>query len=222
MYDLLTVELRDPHGGPGLNKLRKQGAIPGVLLSKGMESIPVQFTRDNFRKILAQGVKVFEVAVEDGEKYLVNMDELQRDPVDHKVLHVSFHKLNKNQSTHVLVPIKLEGSAVGAKEGGVARQLMNEVMITGLPHKIPEVIVVNVDSLDVGDHLSIQDIKLDGGLSFDEADLEKSVVNCAIPKVVEESPVETEVAAAEGAVEEGAVEADGKDGGSSESEKEAA
>lgn len=211
MYDLLSVELRNPQKIRPF-QLRKQGMIPGVLFAKGMESIPIQLSRNNLKKILSHGVKVFEVEVAAKEKHLVNLEHLQRDPVTHEVLHISFHKLKRNQTTHVSVPVKLEGKAIGTTEGGVVRQLLDEVMITGLPHKIPEFLIVDVQSLAVGDHINVQDIKLDHGLSFDETDLENAIVNCAIPKVVEEPTVElTSEEIAEAAAPEAANEADGKE-----------
>ena len=192
MYDLLAVEFRRPRSEK-TSQLRKQGMIPGILFGKGMDSVPLQFSQNSFRKILAQGVKVFEVEVAAKERFLVNLEGLQRDPLTHEILHASFHKLNKNQTTHVLVPIKLEGKSIGTTEGGVVRQLLDNVMIIGLPHKIPESLVVDVESLGIGDHIKVEDIKLNHGLSFEKANLEKAIVNCAIPKVTEEPVSETAI-----------------------------
>ena len=191
MYDLLPVQLRN-QGDTKPSQLRRQGVIPGILFAKGMDSIPVKFSQSDFNKILSHGVKVFELEVTGEEKVLVSLENLQRDPVNYSILHVSLHRLEKNKDTHVLVPIKLAGTAAGLKEGGVIRQLLDEVIVLGLPRQIPEVLTVDVELLKVGDHISVSDIKLDSKLSFDESDLEKAVVNCAIPKFVEE-PVPEEI-----------------------------
>ena len=157
-----------------------------------MDSISVKFSQNDFNKILSHGANIFELEVSGKEKVLVNLGNLQRDPVNHSILHVSFHRLAKNKNTHVLVPIRLAGTAAGLKDGGVIRQLLDQVMVHGLPRQIPEVLAVDVELLKVGDHISVSDIKLDSKLSFDESDLEKAVVNCAIPKFVEE-PVSEEI-----------------------------
>ena len=185
MYNLLSVQLRDPQGGKPL-QLRKQGIIPGVLFAKGEESLSLQMGQRDLRKILDQGAKVFEIEVAGGEKHLVNLGQLQKDPVNHNVLHVSFQKLKKGQATQVTVPIRFEGTAMGAATGGVVRQLLTEIMVTGLPREIPEAIVVDISSLDVGGMLNVGKIPLDSKLKFDEGDLEKAVASCAVPKVVEE------------------------------------
>lgn len=197
MYDLLHVEMRDTEGLKPF-QLRKNGNIPGVVFGKGMDSVPVKFDTNEFRKILVHGVKVFEVEIEGQGKHLVNLESVQRDPVSHKVLHVNFHKLNKNQATTVLVPIRLVGDAPGMKEGGVMRQLLDEVNVVGLPHKIPEHIDVDVAGLNLNEHINVSDVKLAAGLSFSEADLEKGIVNCTVPKQVVESEVEEAIEAAEG------------------------
>ena len=191
MHDLLAVQLRK-QGDTKPSQLRRQGIIPGILFAKGMDSIPVKFSQNDFNKILSHGVKVFELEVSGEEKVLVNLENLQRDPVNHNILHVSFHRLEKNKNTHVLVPIKLAGTAAGLKAGGVIRQLLDEVMLYGLPRQIPDVLTVDVELLKVGDHISVSDIKLDSKLSFDESDLGKAVVNCAVPKSVEK-PVPEEI-----------------------------
>ena len=217
MYDLLEVKKRDLKGERA-SQLRNKGMIPGVIYAKGMESRSVKFNEKNFKKIFLIGVKVFELDLVGEEKYLVNLNEVQRDPVTRQIVHISFHLLNKNQATHVLIPLKLEGSAVGSEEGGVVRLLLDEVIIEGFPHKIPEFLSVNVESLGVGDHLSIQDIPLGEGLSFNEEDLEKAVVNCAIPKVIQEPVEEKEIsgeeiqAGGEGQPQESGAEAPGGEG----------
>lgn len=196
MYDLLNAEQRDTNGVKPF-QLRKNGHIPGVVFAKGMYSIPVTVESNDFRKILAHGVKVFEVAVA-GEKYLVNLESVQRDPVTHKVLHINLHKLNKNQATTVLVPVHVVGEAKGMKEGGVMRQLLDEVHVTGLPHKIPEFVEINVEELGLNEHFNVSDIKLAAGLTFNEEELEKGVVNCAMPKKEVEPEVEEALEAADG------------------------
>ncbi len=195
MYDLLSAELRKTNEA-SLHKLRTTGFIPGVLFAKDMDSVPLTIKESDLKKIIRHGVKVFEVQLEGQGKFLVNLEGLQKDPVTRKVIHASFHKLNKNQATHVMVPIKLVGISPGTKEGGVVRQLIDEVMITGLPHKIPEFIEVNINTLELNAHYNVSDINIGEGLSFNEADLEKGIVNCHVPKVIEEPVVdETEVAA---------------------------
>ena len=190
MYELLKAQCRSSQAKKA-SKLRREGMIPGVLFAKDMESLEVQFSHHDFKKILSHKVKVIEVAVEDRDVFLVNLEQVQRDPVNHKILHVSFHRLNKNLATHILVPIKFVGEAQGVSEDGILRQLLDEVMVVGLPHKIPEFLEVKVDSLGVGDHLNVSDIELPPGLSFNEEDFSKAVANCALPKV-EEKPVEEE------------------------------
>lgn len=195
MYDLLNAEKRDTNGLKPF-QLRKNGHIPGVVFAKGMNSVPVTIDSNDFRKILVHGVKVFEVAV-GSDKFLVNLESVQRDPVTHKVLHINLHKLNKNQATTVLVPIHLVGEAKGMKEGGVMRQLLDEVHVTGLPHKIPEFVEINVEDLGLNEHYNVSDIKLGDGLKFDEDEMEKGVVNCAMPKKEVEPEVEEAVEAME-------------------------
>ena len=197
MYDSLTVEQRDTNDTkPG--QLRRSGWIPGVIFAKDMSSLSLKFRESEFRKILGHGVKVFEVELEGQGTHLVNLESVQRDPATNRVLHVSFHRLNKNQKVTVSVPVKLSGTALGSKEGGLTRLLLDEVTISGLPHKIPEFIEVSVDSLELNGHINIGDVNLPSGLEFNESDFEKGLVNCTVPKVVDSA---TEDASAEASEE---------------------
>ncbi|MCY4643700.1 MAG: 50S ribosomal protein L25 [Bacteriovoracales bacterium] len=191
MYDLLQLEKRDLFA---LNpfQLRKKGMVLGVIFAKGMDSIPIQCQHNKLKKILDNGVKVFEAALEGGETHLVNLGQIQKDPLSGSILHISLHKLEKNQTTGFSVPIKLEGEARGAKEGGVLRQLLDKVTVTGLPRNIPESITVDVGSLGVSDQLTLENIVLDKGLSFEEGeDLTRPIAACSVPKLSPESSAET-------------------------------
>lgn len=198
MYDLLSVEQRNLNGA-NPTQLRKQGWVPAVIYAKGVDSIPLQVRMSDFHKIQRHGVKVFEVEISGHGKELVSLDQTQKDPVTGRVIHISLHQLKKNEAVHVSVPVKLVGVAVGAKTGGVTRLLIDELTVSGLPHKIPETIEVNIESLELDGHINVSDVKLAGGLTFNESDLEKMLVNCHVPKIV---PIET--ATEEAAVEEGA------------------
>lgn len=207
MYDLLSVEKRDLET-VNPTQLRKQGWVPGVIFAKGMDSVPLQMKASDFRKIQAHGVKVFEVEIGGHGKELVSLENMQKDPVSGKIIHVSLHKLAKNQTVHVNVPVRLVGKAQGERTGGVTRLLMDEVTVNGLPHKIPEFVEVNVENLELDGHVNVSDVNLPSGLTFNESDLEKMLVNCHVPKVVNIETTTTEEASTEeGAAEGNATEA---------------
>jgi large subunit ribosomal protein L25 len=56
------------------------------------------------------------------------------------------------------VPIEFVGESQGAKKGGIIQFLLDTLTIKVLPDSIPEKIVIDVSSLDIGDSLHIEDL----------------------------------------------------------------
>jgi len=179
-YELLDVEKRDTIKSS--YKLRNEGIIPGILFGGGKESVEIQVSERILVKCLRKGHKVFEIKVADGEKYLINLGEIQRHPVKRNILHASFHTLNQNEETKVTIPIIITGEAEGIKKGGILIQQLSSIEVTGLPKDIPESVTLDVSDLQVGHGKFIKDITPPTGIKFHKEDLERAVATCNQPK----------------------------------------
>ena len=60
----------------------------------------------------------------------------------------------------ILVPLVLVGNSIGVKEGGILSQSINQVEISCLPTNVPENIEVDIENLELGQSLSVSDIKV--------------------------------------------------------------
>ena len=65
----------------------------------------------------------------------------------------------------------LEGHAVGVKAGGKLYLSMKKVKVKGLYKDIPETIILNVDSLEIGKTIKVRDCKFDNIELVSAADL---------------------------------------------------
>jgi large subunit ribosomal protein L25 len=150
----------------------------------------------------------------DGEAQPVLLKDLQRHPFKPKVLHADFLRVDMNKELRVNVPLHFVGTAVGVKQGGVVSHLMTELHISCLPKDLPEYIEVDVTAMELGDTLHVSHIKLPKGVASIELahNEDPAVVNVHKPRIIEETPVEAEGAAAEGA-EGAAAEGAAKDAG---------
>jgi large subunit ribosomal protein L25 len=190
MYDQLTAQNRKTDSGPNPTKLRKSGFIPGILYGSEVESTPLQLSRDELVKTLNHGHHVFEIKL--GQKtHLVNVGEIQRDPMSRKIIHISFLKLKENQKTTMAIPLHFVGEAKGSREGGVVTHPVNTLQVEGLPKNMPDSIEVDISELAMHEALHINEIKLPSGLSLKESNPEQVVVSCHPPKV-EAAPEEPE------------------------------
>ena len=207
----LKTEQRAKEWSKGqMNTFRREGKIPAVIFGKGMDSASVFVNWIEFQKCYQEHGKVFEIEF-GGKKETVNAKFIDTNPLG-RVSHISFHKLAKGQMTTMKVPVTIAGDSVGAKAGGVIQQLLDTITVTALPKNIPDMIHVDVTSLEIGATLKAGDIKLPTGLTVDEAEADKTVVNCQAPQKQEEEPAaaaDGEAPAAEAAATE-AKEGDSK------------
>lgn len=187
MYHQLKSELRESKKVISNAKLKQSGQVPGVLYSKGMESIPIKVQANLLERCVAKNAHIIELEL-NGEKHLVSLESVERDVAGQgKLQHVSFHKVQRDQKTTVSIPIVLIKDKVRTN-GKVIRQLINEIHVTGKPADICEKIEVDVTTLERDQVIILKDIKLPRGVEFNQADLEKTVVTCSAMKIEEEKP----------------------------------
>lgn len=188
MYDLLKLETRKTGSEQPAHILRKEGHVPGVIFGKGMESLPFRVPLKNFTKFMNKShSKVFEVEV-SGSKHLVSLENIQRDHLGSRYMHIELQKLQKGQATVVTLPIKMVGESPAAKrDEGIVSLYVHEMDVKGLPKDFVDHIEIDISELEVNESIHLSDIKPPHGLSWEE-DGELVLAHCAPPKM---EPVET-------------------------------
>jgi large subunit ribosomal protein L25 len=207
----LPVELGRPTGSRPAGRLRAQGKIPAIVYGHGSDPIAVAVEGRALRAALTTeaGLNALMTVKLDGDEHLVMARDIQRDPVKHKVIHVDFQIVRRDEVMSVEVPITVVGEAVEVhrEDGLVAQELFN-LVVQATPGNIPNSIEVDVTDLKVGDAIRVGDIKLPAGATT-EVDPETAVVVGQPPQVVVlEEPTEGEEGE-EGAEAEGEAPAEG-------------
>ncbi|MGM0410491.1 MAG: 50S ribosomal protein L25/general stress protein Ctc [Bacillota bacterium] len=159
----IKVEAREETGKGVARRLRREGKIPGVIYGKGQDPKALIVDPLDINKRLF-GNAIFELTiVDDGEEEeeLAMIKDYQRDVIKDDLLHVDFQHISMDEKISVTVPIHLEGSAPGVKEGGVLQKLMRELEIEAFPGDIPEEIVLDISELTMGDSLQVSDLEDD-------------------------------------------------------------
>lgn len=143
-----------------LTKLRKNGAIPGVVYGYQIESTPIELNGREFAKELAKiGMKsVFQLDVA-GTKVNAVLTEIQRCALKGIIKHVDFKAINMSEELEVDIPVTVKGDAVGVADGGFLLQPNREVRIKVNPTNIPEAIEVDVTNLAIGTTIYVKDIR---------------------------------------------------------------
>jgi large subunit ribosomal protein L25 len=185
----LKAQARIVKGKEVARRLRAEGRIPAVLYGKDMEarslSLDLQETEHLFRAISVENT-ILDLMI-DGEKTPVQtlVREVQTHPHKPGILHVDFLRIQKGVAVEVDIPVQLEGTPIGVREGGgVLEQVVNELRVKCIPSKIPEVVSLDVREMEVGDSLHVSDVDLGEDVDI-LIDGSRTICNVAVPKVVE-------------------------------------
>jgi len=185
-------------------RLRRTGWFPGVVYGAGKSNQNVQVNEHEFRKSL-QGHSsehvLLDLAVQGSDVIKVLLQEVQHNSLTGSITHADFHEISMTEKLRVEVQIHLTGTPVGVTQGGgVLEHLLRSVEIECLPADLMEMIEVDVSALNIGENLSVSDIKLDAARYQILSPGDLAVAGVAAPAAEEEKPV-VDAAAATAEVE---------------------
>jgi|JI102314DRNA_FD_contig_91_359934_length_652_multi_4_in_0_out_0_1 large subunit ribosomal protein L25 len=157
----IAAQPRTELGKKAAKALRKQGLVPCNLYG-GKETINFSAPYTSLQPIVfTPAFKIAEIEL-NGKKIKAITKELQFDPVKDTIKHVDFQELVDDVKVKVEVPLKLNGVPAEVAMGAKLEQTMRKLKIFALPKHLPEVIVVEVGDLTVGQNKRIKDIQIEG------------------------------------------------------------
>ncbi|RXT09004.1 50S ribosomal protein L25 [Ammoniphilus sp. CFH 90114] len=193
MSSALRAELRNNQSCSELNQLRNNGRIPAVLygLNQQNQNIHVDYS-DIQQHIRRHGKSsIVDLTMQDGTTEKVIINEVQKDNLKDRIVHVDFKRVNMNKPMVTTVPIALIGEATGAKQGGVVQFQTRELEIRCLPTERPETIPVYVSELEIGSSITIADLDIPSGVEV-QHEMNEVIVSIVPPRLqpVEEEPTD--------------------------------
>ena len=213
---LINAEKRNVTGKQ-VKALRRQGLLPGVIYGRHIESFPIQMDAHDASLILDKLTASSLITIDvDGEKFSVLMRDRQRDVIFGDLLHVDFLVVSLTEKLRATVELKLVGEApVADNPEVVVTQVLNAIEIEALPQDLPEVIEVDISTLEtVDDEITVADLNLGediailtdpnetivsvGYVAQEEVAEEEEAEELAEPKVVERGKKEAAGEEAEG------------------------
>jgi large subunit ribosomal protein L25 len=184
-------------------KLRASGRIPAVIYGRQRTAQNIEVNVEEMENLIHHSVSenlLVDLAVKDDAmpKRLALVQEVQHHPLHGNVLHVDFHEVSENEKVTVLVPVETVGEPVGVKTGGgVLEHVLFKLRVRGLPKDVPEQIVIDVSSLELGRAIHLGEVKAPENIEI-LGDKKIPVVAVALPRTEEEeaAAVEAEPVAA--------------------------
>jgi large subunit ribosomal protein L25 len=195
---LINAEKRNVVGKQ-VKALRRQGILPGVIYGRHIEAFPIQMDAHDASLILDKLTASSLITIDvDGEKFSVLMRDRQRDVIFGDLLHVDFLVVSLTEKLRATIELKLVGEApVADNPEVVVTQVLNAIEIEALPQDLPEVIEVDISTLEtVDDEITVADLDLGENIAIltDPNETIVSVGYVAQEEVAEEAEaVEPEV-----------------------------
>jgi large subunit ribosomal protein L25 len=188
---LLNVARRPIEGSRATRRLRREGAVPGILYGGGDEPVAFRVDARDLRLALAHAGAVMEVSVDGAKGTPVVLKDAQRHPVRGHILHVDLLRVRLDRPIQAPVPLELTGveEAPGVKEGGVLEHVTRELHVEALPTAIPDVILHDVSAMEMNDTLTLAVVTAPPGVKLLD-DLEETVIATLTPPRLEVEPEE--------------------------------
>ncbi len=166
---------------------RQSGRIPGVYYRKG--STPIAITSDSraLRPVVyTKDVRVVKLHI-DGASVGLDciLKDVTFDPVTDVITHFDLHGFQEDAMMHFEVPVRLVGTAIGAREGGVIQHVIHKLDVKCMPKDLPSHIDVDITPLRVTQSVHIGDLKVPNVVFTGNPEL--GIVSLVPPRVEEKS-----------------------------------
>jgi large subunit ribosomal protein L25 len=159
MADKISAERRESFGKGAARKLRAAGRIPAVIYGHGSDPVHISLPAHETALIIRKANAVLDLDIA-GAGQLALVKDVQKDPVRQIIEHVDLLLVRSGETVQVEVPVHLEGeSAPGTVSNFDVQTLLLDVEAT----HIPERVVVSVEGLAEGTHITAADITLPAG-----------------------------------------------------------
>ncbi len=156
----ISVKKREKVGKTSTRALRNQGNVPCVLYG-GEKQVTFYAHENDFRK-LVYTPETFLVELDiNGTQTKAIMKDIQFHPVTDKILHIDFLEVFDDKPIVVSLPVKLEGVAVGVRNGGNLLFRRKKIITKGLLANLPDAITINIEHLKIGMFFYIGDLEID-------------------------------------------------------------
>lgn len=187
--------------------LRRNGQIPAVMYGHaGVSTVSVDERefQQKFRRITENTIirLSFEGGIHD-----VLVKDFQENALTGRIIHIDFFEIESGKVLKTNVPVRLDGTAVGVREGGLLEHRLHEIEVECFPKDIPESIDIDISAIAIGESIHVGDLPvLEGVKVLNTPDQVVVTVTHAKEEVLVSAVEEEEVAETEAETETSATE----------------
>ncbi|MGD7046456.1 50S ribosomal protein L25/general stress protein Ctc [Jeotgalibacillus proteolyticus] len=186
MSSVLKATKRSGFKKSDITELRNAGKLPAVVYGYKVENTSVYVDEIDLVKTIREVGRngIIDLDIE-GNKQKVVLSDYQSDFLKDEIIHADFLAVNMSSELDVDVTVHLTGEAAGTNEGGVVQTTLHELSISAKPSDIPEYIEVDISKLEIGDAVSVGDIRSNYNVTINHED-DEAIASVLAPRVEEE------------------------------------
>jgi len=190
----LTAEKRTVTG-KHVQRLRREGWVPGVMYGHGFEPVPLQFEERSLAHILSRvgGSQLVGINIKgDKQPEMALVRDVQRDPIRGNFLHVDFYRVMMTERLTAEVPLVTVGeSPVTEAREGILLQGISSIEVECLPGDLVDAIEVDLsDLVEIDQGIYVRDLAVPAGIDV-LTDVDEMIVRI-VPLEAEEIEEEEE------------------------------
>ncbi|WP_024614991.1 50S ribosomal protein L25 [Clostridium sp. Ade.TY] len=154
----ITERKKVTHSG---RKTRRKGLVPGVVYGKEIKNFMFEVSSLELGREVANvgehGVLSLNI---NGSKKDALIKEVQREPVNHEIIHLDLELVNSNENIETEVPIQYLGEKYLNNKGAVLQKERDSIKIACNLNSIPKSIKFDVANGENGDVFRICDLEI--------------------------------------------------------------
>jgi large subunit ribosomal protein L25 len=167
----LKAHKRTLTGRNAIKQIKHDGLVPGVIYGGTDEPVNLQVSARELSNVLAHASSehvLVDLEIVDGNassSKLALIQDVQHHALKRDILHVDFHAVSRTEKITSEVPIETIGEALGVKTfGGLLEHTLRSLEVECFPQDLPDLILVDVSNLNVGESLHVRDLQLPSGV----------------------------------------------------------
>jgi len=164
----LEAQERTGTGKGAARQARRDGMVPGIVFGGDVDPLPINIPFNKLLTMLRKGrfkSTLFNMKVDGHDDVRVICRDVQRHVVKDLPTHVDFMRLKRTTKINLFINVEVTGEdeCVGLKKGGTLNLVRPEVELVVTAADIPESLIIDITALEIGDNLTISDVKLPEG-----------------------------------------------------------
>jgi large subunit ribosomal protein L25 len=195
----LEASIRNNKSKGELTSLRVNGNVPSIIYGGSSQNEKISISKKKLKYFLEKENFLSNIITLDigGKPQNVLPREVKYDVITDDPIHVDFLRVVPGVKIRIEVPVNFinQEKSPGLKRGGVLNIVRRKIELKCPSEKIPNVITLDLDGIDIGESFKISSVKLDKEVVPTIQGRDFVIATLAAPTVMKEPEKPAEVAA---------------------------